>query len=152
MRSRFLLFGAVFGFILVRVGATRPEAISGMFLLQDLHLAGVIGVAVAVTAIGFQALRRTGARSRTGEALIIQPKPMVPGLVAGAALFGVGWAISGTCPGTSVAQIGEGQLAGAVTFAGILAGAWLRGRVVAVRARRTDGGSLAVSQQPGGGV
>ncbi|HVE82810.1 MAG TPA: DUF6691 family protein [Myxococcales bacterium] len=136
MRSRDVLFGAVFGFILSRAGATRPEAISGMFLLQDLHLVGVIGVAVVVAGAGFQLLRRAGARSRGGEPLALQPKPMVPGLVAGSALFGVGWALSGTCPGTALAQIGEGQVAGAVTLAGILAGAWLQARAPAARAPR----------------
>lgn len=129
-RSRYVLFGAAFGFILSRAGATRPEAIAGMFLLTDLHLMGVIGVAVVVAGAGFRLLRR----SRTGEPLAITPKPMVPGLVLGSALFGVGWALAGVCPGTALAQIGEGQLAGAVTVLGILGGAWLQGRNESARA------------------
>lgn len=132
MRSRYVLFGALFGFILSRAGATQPQAIAGMFLLRDLHLVGVIGVAVVVAGVGFRLLR--GARSRTGEPLSIQPKPMVPGLVAGSALFGVGWAISGACPGTALAQVGEGQLAGAVVVLGVLGGAWLQARIAARRA------------------
>jgi len=134
MRSRYLLFGAVFGFILSRAGATRPEAIAGMFLLTDLHLMGVIGVAVLVAGAGFRLLRR----SRTGEVLAITPKPMVPGLVLGSALFGVGWALAGVCPGTALAQIGEGQLAGAVIVLGILGGAWLQARGERVRPARSS--------------
>jgi len=128
MRSRYVLFGAVFGFILSRAGATRPEAISGMFLLSDLHLVGVIGVAIAVAGVGFRLLRRSGVRSRGGEPLEVKPKPMVPGLVWGSALFGVGWALSGVCPGTALAQVGEGQLAGVVVVLGILGGVWLKAR------------------------
>jgi uncharacterized membrane protein YedE/YeeE len=46
----------------------------------------------------------------------------------GSILFGVGWAASGTCPGTSLAQIGEGRFAGAITFLGILLGSYLAER------------------------
>lgn len=137
MKPRHVLFGALFGFILVRIGATEFDAIRDMFLLRDLHLAIVIGLGIAVSAVGFAVLRRTRARSMTGEPLALQAKPMQPGLVTGSLLFGVGWALSGTCPGTALAQIGHGQLAGLATFAGILAGAWLyeRGARVAVRRR-----------------
>jgi uncharacterized protein len=128
MSSRHVAFGIAFGFILSRAGATSYDAIAGMFLLKDLHLVGVIGVAIAVAALGFAVLRRTGARARDGAALTLTPKPMQRGLVAGGLLFGVGWALAGTCPGTALAQIGEGRLAGLVTFAGILLGAWLQQR------------------------
>ena len=116
MRPRHLIFGAVFGFILVRVGATDYDAIRDMFLLRDLHLAVVIAVAVAINAAGFALLRRARARSLEGQPLALQPKPMQRGLVTGGLLFGVGWAIAGTCPGTALAQIGHGQLAGLATI------------------------------------
>jgi uncharacterized protein len=124
MTARVLAFGVVFGFILSRAGATDPAAITGMFLLTDLHLVGVIGVAVAMNAVGFRFLRRRAG----GPPSALATKPMVRGLPLGALLFGVGWALSGTCPGTALAQIGEGRLAGLLTFGGILLGAWLHGR------------------------
>lgn len=136
MKPRHVLFGALFGFILVRIGATEFDAIRDMFLLRDLHLAIVIGLGIAVSAVGFTVLRRTRARSMTGEPLALQAKPMQPGLVTGSLLFGIGWALSGTCPGTALAQIGHGQLAGLATFAGILAGAWLYERRARVAVRR----------------
>ena len=128
MSSRQVAFGVLFGFILSRVGATSYDAIAGMFLLQDLHLVGVIGVAIATSALGFVLLRRAGGRARNGAPLALQKKPGQRGLVVGGLLFGVGWALAGTCPGTSLAQIGEGRLAGLFTFAGILLGAWLQQR------------------------
>jgi uncharacterized protein len=128
MSARLVAFGLVFGFILSRVGATDPAAIAGMFELTDLHLMGVIGVAVALNAAGFLILRRRAAHARGGAPLAMATKPMVRGLALGAVLFGVGWALSGTCPGTALAQIGEGKVAGLLTFAGILLGAWLHGR------------------------
>jgi len=145
MKDTHLALGALFGFILSRAGATDYDAISGMFQLLDLHLLGVIGIAVLVSALGFALARRAGARSRNGEVLTFEKKPMTRGLAVGALLFGVGWAVSGTCPGTALAQIGEGRLAGVLTFAGILLGArlelWQRER----RGRREAGAEHRVA-------
>jgi uncharacterized membrane protein YedE/YeeE len=123
----FLLFGLLFGFLLVRVGATDFDAIAQMFLLSDLHLAGVIGVAVAVAAPLLWLLRRRGIAGPEGP-IVIAPKPRKPGLVVGGLLFGAGWALTGTCPGTVLAQLGEGQLVALFTVAGIFAGTALHRR------------------------
>jgi uncharacterized membrane protein YedE/YeeE len=122
---RIIALGALFGFILSRVAATDYDAINGMFLLTDLHLVGVIGVAIAVAAIGFALARQRVARSRAGVPLAMVKKPMKPHLILGGLMFGAGWAISGTCPGTAIAQLGEGTLAGGITIIGIVAGAYL---------------------------
>jgi uncharacterized protein len=124
---RVALLGALFGFVLSRVGATEYDAIQGMFMLTDLHLAGVIGVAVVVLGAALAVLRRRGVVCESGCARTLVPKPMRPGLVAGSLVFGAGWALTGTCPGTALAQIGEGRLVGAFTVLGILAGAALYG-------------------------
>ncbi len=122
MTSRFIAFGALFGFILSRVDATNYDAIHGMFRLTDLHLMGVIGLAVAVAATGFALAKRKDVPA----ARAIKPKPMKPGVVWGSVLFGIGWAVSGTCPGTALAQLGEGTIAGGITIVGIALGAHLR--------------------------
>ncbi|MCB9726865.1 MAG: YeeE/YedE family protein [Deltaproteobacteria bacterium] len=119
----FLAFGLLFGFILSRVGATDFDAIAEMFLLTDLHLMGVIGVAVGVAGLGLAWTRRRVARG--ADLPTIKPKPVKPGLVLGAALFGAGWAVTGTCPGTGLAQLGEGKLMAVFTVAGIFAGTFL---------------------------
>ncbi len=123
MTRRMLPFGLAFGFVLSRAGATEYDAIHRMFLLTDLHLVGVIGTAIALSALGFAAIRRWSLRTPSGEPITLVEKPMTSTLVAGALLFGIGWALSGTCPGTALAQIGEGKLAALATFAGILIGA-----------------------------
>jgi len=126
--ARILLFGVVFGFVLSRVGATDYDAIAGMFLLEDFHLAGVMGVAVVVAAIGLGVVRRARSGALARWALLVQEKPMKPGLVLGAVLFGAGWAITGTCPGTGLAQLGEGKVIALFTVCGMLLGtaAYLR--------------------------
>jgi uncharacterized membrane protein YedE/YeeE len=125
MKLRTVFFGALFGFVLSRVGATDYDAIAGMFMLTDLHLAGVIGAAVALSGLGFFVIRRRHAHTLRGEPIFLAEKQMTRYLVPGALLFGTGWALSGTCPGTSLAQIGEGHWAGMATFLGIVVGGCL---------------------------
>lgn len=129
MSSRVIVFGMIFGFVLSRVGATDYDAIHGMFMLTDLHLYGVIGTAVAVAALGFAYVRRRKLRGAGGVPLAIVAKPMKPGLIVGGLMFGAGWALTGTCPGTALAQLGEGTLGGGITILGILAGAYARTRI-----------------------
>lgn len=119
--AMFSFFGTVFGFVLSRAGATSFDAIAGMFLLTELHLMGVIGVAIVVAGAGFWWLRRQRSDALAG----LKPKPMKPGLVFGSALFGAGWALTGTCPGTGLAQIGEGKWMALFTVAGIFGGSAL---------------------------
>jgi uncharacterized membrane protein YedE/YeeE len=128
MNSSSILFGVMFGFVLSRVGATDYDAISGMFRLTDLHLMGVIGTAIALSAAGFAVARKKRLHTARGELIVLKKKPMVPGLIAGSLLFGIGWALSGTCPGTALAQIGEGRFAGIATVVGIVLGAYLAQR------------------------
>jgi uncharacterized protein len=128
-----VLFGAAFGFVLSRAGATQYDAIHRMFLFEDLHLAGVIVTAIVLSAIGYAIFRRRSPGS-------LPQKPMQRGLILGGVMFGVGWALTGTCPGTALAQIGEGTLAGLITLAGILIGARVHGAFASRPSRRTSRG------------
>ena len=119
---RYALFGVLFGFILSRADATDYDAIANMFLLRDLHLVGVIGVAIATAGIGLALLRRAGVRSADGGPLAMEQKPRTPGNLWGGLVFGAGWAITGTCPGTALSQLGEGKLVALFTIAGMLVG------------------------------
>ena len=128
----FVLAGAVFGFLLARARATDYAAIQGMFLLTDLHLVGVIGVAIATAAAGIALLKARGLAAGFAR------KPYHRAVLAGGIVFGVGWGLSGTCPGTALAQLGEGKLYALATIAGITLGTWIRvrrsGTQAAVRA------------------
>jgi len=128
MKYLFLLFGAVFGFLVSRAGATTFDFYAKLFLFQDLQLLWVIGSAVLVGAAGVAILKASGARSvLTGEALVYEVKPMRKGALPGALIFGVGWGLAGACPGTAPAMLGEGKLAAGFTILGILLGTYLYG-------------------------
>lgn len=121
------LLGLLFGVTLSRSGAADYGYIQGMFLLTDLQLYGILASGVAVTGVGLWLLERWG-RTATGEAIAVKPKAVHRGNLVGGALFGVGWAITGMCPGPVMVNVGEGKLYAVAAFAGVVAGAWLVGR------------------------
>ena len=121
----YLFWGALFGFFLSRSGATDFERIRGMFQFWDFHLYGVIGTAVAVGMPGLLLLRRLSERKVIKAPLPFPKREFRLGTWAGAIVFGIGWGLSGTCPGTSVAQIGEGHYYALATVAGIFVGNYL---------------------------
>lgn len=119
-------FGTAFGWVLSRSGAADYDFIQGMFLFTNFQLYGIIGTAVVVTAPGLWLLKRRG-RTAFGAPLRVKPKPRHPGNVAGGILFGVGWSITGMCPGPILVNVGEGKLYALGALAGALAGAALFG-------------------------
>jgi uncharacterized protein len=128
MKALFLLFGAAFGLILSRAGATTYDYYAKLFLFEDLQLMWVIATAAGVGAVGVAVLRKVKPRAVIGGGeLELTGKPWKKGLVAGSVLFGVGWGLAGACPGTALAMLGEGKLLAGFSILGILAGSWLFG-------------------------
>ena len=121
-RLKYLLWGAGFGFLLHQARVTDYDAILGMFLFRDFHLMGVMGGAIATAAIGLWLVRRRARSAPNGEPVEVRSKALNGGVIAGSLLFGAGWALCGACPGTALAQLGEGKLYALSTIAGILLG------------------------------
>ena len=122
----YIVLGGLFGFVLSRSSAADYDFIQGMFLLTNFQLYGIIGAAVAVTAPGLYLLKRYG-RTATGQPIAIELKPLHRGNVYGGMLFGIGWSITGMCPGPILVNIGEGKVYALAALAGALVGAALFG-------------------------
>jgi uncharacterized membrane protein YedE/YeeE len=120
--TRTYLFGMLFGFILSRAGATDFDAIIEMFALKDGHIVGTMGVAVLIAGLGLWWMRRRGVACPQGCHITAKRKARKPGNVVGGVIFGAGWALTGTCPGTSLAQLGEGRVMALFTIIGIVLG------------------------------
>ena len=121
----YLAFGAVFGYLLVKARITESDSILNMFLFKEAFLYKVIGLAVAVTALGIFLIDHFSVKAVLGAKPIEwEPVEFKWDRVAGAALFGAGWALTGACPASAMAQLGEGKLAAIFTVAGILVGTW----------------------------
>ena len=117
----YLFWGLGFGFIISRAGAVRFDYIRDMFLLKSPQLYFVIGGAIAVALPLFWLIQRNE-MGKKGKKLPWPHRRLTPGTLPGAAIFGLGWAITGTCPGPAVVQIGEGHFIAIATVAGIFAG------------------------------
>ena len=128
MTMLYLVLGTVFGFALSRSGAADYNYIQGMFLFERFQLYGVLATGVLFTAPGLWLLKQR-ARTITGAPLQIERKSMNRGTVVGSLLFGVGWSITGMCPGPILVNIGEGKVYALAALAGALAGAALFGTV-----------------------
>jgi uncharacterized membrane protein YedE/YeeE len=130
--ARLGLFGFALGATLSATGFTDYGELHRMFTLRDPRLLLAFGAAVVLAGVGFAALCRGGKMPR---------RPLQPGTIPGALVFGAGWALSGGCPGALLAQLGEGKLPAVVTLGGVMAGVALGGRI---RGKlRWDAGSCA---------
>jgi uncharacterized protein len=121
--------GAVFGVALSWTGMTSPVVIRHALLLEDSYLFLMFGSAVVTAFVGLRVLRAFRVRAVvTGEEVCwTNPKPERRNVV-GALFFGVGWALSGACPGPVATQLGQGIGWSLFTIAGIVTGILLYGR------------------------
>lgn len=106
---KYLLIGILFGIIMTKSEAISWYRIQEMFRFQSFHMYGIIGTALAVGVIGTQLIKRYGMKSVEGEQIRFNPKTMsIPRYLLGGIIFGLGWALSGACPGPMYTLIGNG--------------------------------------------
>ena len=125
--------GFVFGFLLQKGGVTRFNVIVGQFLLKDFTVLKVMLTAIVVGAVGIYGMRAMGVEFD----MHIKSAALV-GNALGGAIFGIGMAVLGFCPGSAVAAIGDGSRHAIAGVLGMLAGAaiyaethsWLQPRVL----------------------
>jgi len=122
----YAVLGALFGLVLSRSGAADYNFIQGMFLLTNFQLYGIIGTAVVLGVPGIMLIKRYG-RTAAGAPIAIELKPLHRGNVYGGILFGIGWSITGMCPGPILVNIGEGKIYALAALAGALLGAGIFG-------------------------
>lgn len=128
-RLKYLALGAYFGLVLTKAQVISWYKIRNMFYFREPDLYLIIGSAIAVGAISILLIKRFHPRTFSGEALHIPGKPLTRGTWMGGFLFGMGWFITGTCPGPIYAQLGAGELWALFTLAGALLGAYLYARL-----------------------
>lgn len=125
MKLIYTLFGVVFGIILTKSEVISWFRIHDMFEFKEAHMYLIIGSAVVVGIIAVQIMKRAKIKAANGEELSFKGKDYHKGFIPGGLIFGVGWAITGACPGPIFAQIGAGAYPALVTLAGAVLGAWL---------------------------
>lgn len=128
--------GLVFGFGLAYSHMARPEVVLDFLQLEDLGLLFVMFGAAVVTGITvFVAPRLLDAAPLTGDRYERRLKSLDRNVLTGGALFGIGWGLSGICPGAAYASLGIGNVAILWALAGMFVGAYVQG---SWRSRATD--------------
>ena len=125
--AKYLLMGIFFGIILVKSEVISWYRIQEMFRLQSFHMYGVMGSAVVTGIISMWLIKKFKIKTIHGETVVIPAKKFNKGQIYGGLIFGLGWAITGACPGPLFALIGTGALVVIVTFLSAIAGTWTYG-------------------------
>ncbi len=123
----YMAVGILFGIVLVKAEVISWFRIQEMFRLESFHMYGVIGTAVVVGALSVFLIQKLQARTIYGEPITFTNKTFNKGQVIGGLLFGLGWAMTGACPGPLFAQIGTGATVIVVALLSAIAGTWCYG-------------------------
>jgi hypothetical protein len=126
----YLLLGVYLGVIFVQSEVVSWFRIQEMFRFQSVHMYGVIGTAVAVAAISIRIIKGLRLKTIHGEHIELEPKTWGAGRLPGArywlggAVFGMGWALVGACPGPMFALVGGGVTVLLVAILFAMLGTW----------------------------
>jgi len=124
---KYLVVGVLFGIIFVKAEIISWFRILEMFRLESFHMYGVIGSAVFVGMVSVWLIKKFDIKTMYGEKVEFHPKAFNKGNIYGGLIFGLGWAITGACPGPLFAQIGSGATVIIVTLLSAIAGTWVYG-------------------------
>jgi len=126
---KYAVVGIFFGVIFIKAEIVSWFRIQEMFRFESFHMYGVIGTAVVVGAASVFLIKRFKVKTFEGEAIQFEDKKFSVGQIYGGLLFGLGWAMTGACPGPLFAQIGTGALVIFVTLLSAIVGTWTYGYV-----------------------
>lgn len=126
---KYFIIGMIFGFVLVKAEVISWYRIQEMFRFQSFHMYGIIMTAIMVGMISIQIIKRQKLKAINGEVISIEPKKMDKGIVIGGIIFGLGWAMTGACPGPLYALTGSGVFVMSVGLLAAIAGTWVYGRL-----------------------
>lgn len=131
------LFGAGFGFVLAAAQLHEFDTIHKTLRLAEFDVFLLMGLAIGVSLPLLLILERRGTTTVFGGTLTLSRSKIERHHIVGGALFGVGWAIAGTCPAPALAMLSSGAMYGAIAVVGLFIG-------LALRDRQTSAGAATV--------
>ena len=106
---RFLFVGILFGIVMTKSEAISWFRIQEMFRFQSFHMYGIIGVAVVTGALIHFSIKKWDVKNIFGNVIDFQDKPKTyKASLLGGTIFGLGWAMTGACPGPLYTLVGHG--------------------------------------------
>ena len=125
----YFLLGCAFGAVLLESEVISWFRIQEMFRFESVHMYGIIASAIVVAGVSIEIIKRLGLRGPDGAPIGLAPKTLGSGVryATGGTIFGIGWALTGACPGPLVALVGAGVPVMLVAIASALVGTWTYG-------------------------
>lgn len=123
----YLAFGILFGFFLTKAEVISWFRIQEMFRFQSFHMYGVIFSAIIVGFVSLRLMRFFKLKTIDGEPVRFIKKPYHRGIMVGGIIFGLGWALTGACPGPIFTLVGNGYSVFIITLLSAIAGTWAYG-------------------------
>ncbi len=125
---KFLFVGILFGIVMTKSEAVSWFRIQEMFRFQSFHMYGIIGVAVVAGAIMHFLIKSGKMKNQFGEVIQFSEKPKTyVASILGGTIFGLGWALTGACPGPLYTLLGQGNWVILVVIGSALLGALVYG-------------------------
>lgn len=127
---KFLFVGIVFGIVLVKSEAVSWYRIYEMFRFQSFHMYGIIGTAIASGVLFLQLSKHKKLKSLNGAEIFVPKKDKgFTRYIVGGAIFGLGWALIGACPGPMYVLLGTGVYSMLIVIAAAMLGTFIYGIV-----------------------
>lgn len=125
---KFIFTGIFFGIVMAKSEAISWYRIQEMFRFKSFHMYGIIGTALVLGVIAVYFIKKLKIKDVSGQAITLQTKEMSwRKYLIGGSVFGLGWALTGSCPGPMFVNIGYGYLSMLVVVLGALVGTYLYG-------------------------
>lgn len=125
---KYIGVGIVFGVMFTKAEIISWFRIYEMFRFESFHMYGVIGSAVILCLIANQIIKRFGIKDIGGNPIVFSPKENgFVRYIVGGTIFGMGWAVTGACPGPLYTLVGNGAYMALVVIFFAIVGTWLYG-------------------------
>jgi uncharacterized membrane protein YedE/YeeE len=127
---KFIIAGIIFGIVMVKSEAASWYRIQEMFRFQSFRMYGIIGTAVVLGVVAVYLMKQFRVKDVTGGPIVFKDKDKGwKKYVFGGVIFGLGWALTGACPGPMFVNIGYGYFSMVIVVIGALLGTYLYGVV-----------------------
>lgn len=127
---KYIVAGILFGITMSKSEAISWFRIQEMFRFQSFHMYGIIGTAVCMGIIAVWLIKKFQIKDSTGQQIIFKEKEKsFTRYLIGGTIFGLGWALTGSCPGPMFVNLGYGYLSILIVIAGSIAGTYIYGLV-----------------------
>ena len=127
---KFLFIGTLFGIIMTKSEVISWFRIQEMFRFQSFHMYGIIGSAIITGLILVKTIKRNKLKTIYGDSIKFNDKKLsIPRYLFGGIIFGLGWALTGACPGPMFIMIGHGYAVFLILILSALLGTYVYGQI-----------------------